>query len=156
MIPSCDHTGTAHFHSSVTRGSACLISARRRASIGPRQSPRLSMRASISADADSVVGGLFFMAATSAACLDHLPPVARWVAEARVHVAVAVHRLLRELDRLRTRGVEFTQEPVDRYGNVDASTSGGIAPLATIARTACAVAASSTGGPGANSPSWNV
>jgi len=44
-----------HFHSSMTSGSAALISARSRASIAPRQSPRPAMRASISADAESAV-----------------------------------------------------------------------------------------------------
>src|SRR5690348_6585219 len=48
MIPSCDHTGTSHFHSSMTSGSACLISARTFASASPRQPPSSLMRASIS------------------------------------------------------------------------------------------------------------
>src|SRR5262249_12272550 len=49
MMPSCDHTGTPrHFHSSTTSGSACLMSARTRASIAPRQSPSSLIRASIS------------------------------------------------------------------------------------------------------------
>src|SRR5271168_4040115 len=34
----------------------------------------------------------------SAARLDHLPPVPRWVAETGVDVAIAAHGLLRELD----------------------------------------------------------
>src|SRR5213593_4865013 len=46
MIPPCDHTGTpdiefegfAHFLSSTTSGSACLMSVRTRASVWPRQS----------------------------------------------------------------------------------------------------------------------
>src|SRR5215813_10424731 len=48
MIPSCDHTGTSHFHSSTTPGSACLISARTFASAAPRQPPSSLIRASIS------------------------------------------------------------------------------------------------------------
>src|SRR5205807_6683404 len=39
IIPACDHTGTPlHFHSSSASGSACLIRARSRASVSPRQS----------------------------------------------------------------------------------------------------------------------
>ena len=38
-IPACDHTGTLHFHSSTTSGSACLINVRSWESISPRQSP---------------------------------------------------------------------------------------------------------------------
>src|SRR3954467_9452652 len=37
--PSCDHTGTLHFHSSTASGSACLITLRSCESILPRQSP---------------------------------------------------------------------------------------------------------------------
>src|SRR5690242_5413234 len=48
-MPSCDHTGTPrHFHSSTTPGSACRMSARTRASTGPRQSSRSLILASIS------------------------------------------------------------------------------------------------------------
>src|ERR1700679_2932835 len=52
MIPSWDQTGISHFHSSTTSGSACLISARRRASISPRQSASSSILASMSLDAE--------------------------------------------------------------------------------------------------------
>src|ERR1700722_2155469 len=59
IIPSCDHTGTPagfegffHLHSSPPPGSACLITARSRASISPRQSSRSSIRASTSAEPD--------------------------------------------------------------------------------------------------------
>src|ERR1700740_2682924 len=54
MIPSWDHPGVPlHFHSSTTSGSACLIKARRRESISPRQPPSSWILASISRDADS-------------------------------------------------------------------------------------------------------
>src|SRR5580704_14448187 len=60
MIPLWDHTGTprgleglTHLHSSTTSGSACLIKARRRESISPRQSPRSWIFASINDDAGS-------------------------------------------------------------------------------------------------------
>src|SRR5262252_3275499 len=52
MIPSCDHTGTFHFHSSTTPGSACLMIARTRASVSPRQSPSSLILASISREGD--------------------------------------------------------------------------------------------------------
>src|SRR5437588_8521217 len=62
MIPSCDQTGTLHFHSSTTAGSACLISARTRASVSPRQSPSSSILASIMSEGDLPFGiGTFFM-----------------------------------------------------------------------------------------------
>ena len=48
MIPSRDHTGTLHFHSSTTSGSASRIRARRRPSIVPRQSPSSLILSSIS------------------------------------------------------------------------------------------------------------
>src|SRR5690349_14183445 len=62
MMPSCDHTGTPrHFHSSTTSGSACLISARTRASISPRQSLSSLIRASIKREGDAVlVAAVFF------------------------------------------------------------------------------------------------
>src|SRR5688500_4431052 len=48
-MPPCDQTGTPrHFHSSTTSGSACLMRARTRASVLPRQSSSSLMRASIS------------------------------------------------------------------------------------------------------------
>src|SRR5262249_5694716 len=56
IIPSCDQTGVPlHFHSSITSGSAALISARSRASISPLQSPSSSILASMSADGDSAL-----------------------------------------------------------------------------------------------------
>src|SRR5689334_10860360 len=63
-MPSCDHTGTPrHFHSSTTSGSACLISARTRASISPRQSLSSLIRASIKREGDAVlVAAVFFTA----------------------------------------------------------------------------------------------
>src|SRR5437868_15332524 len=62
MIPSCDQTGTFHFHSSTTSGSASLIKARRRASILPRQSPSSLILPSIIWDAVlSPWGALFIM-----------------------------------------------------------------------------------------------
>src|SRR5246127_4771934 len=54
ISPSCDHTGTPlHFHSSTTSGSACLMSARTRASVLPRQSSSSLILASISREGDS-------------------------------------------------------------------------------------------------------
>src|SRR5688572_12125372 len=52
MIPACDQTGTPHFHSSTTSGSACLMILRNRARVLPRQSSRLSILASIIFAAD--------------------------------------------------------------------------------------------------------
>src|SRR5688572_33135914 len=52
--PSCDHTGTPlHFHSSTTSGSACLVRARSRDSVLPRQSSSSLILASISFEGDS-------------------------------------------------------------------------------------------------------
>src|SRR5215471_19650831 len=53
ISPSCDHTGTSHFHSSTTSGSACRIKARIRESVSPRQSPSSLIRPSIIRDGDS-------------------------------------------------------------------------------------------------------
>src|SRR5262245_6152866 len=54
MIPACDHTGTPlHFHSSITSGSACLMSIRTRASVSPRQSPSSLILASMSREGES-------------------------------------------------------------------------------------------------------
>src|SRR5207244_6841264 len=54
MIPACDHTGTPlHFHSSTTSGTACLMSARTRASVSPRQSPSSLILASMCREAES-------------------------------------------------------------------------------------------------------
>src|SRR5215475_4205999 len=75
MMPSCSHTGTPsipfdglrHFTSSTTPGSACLMMARTRASVSPRQSPSFLIRASISRAGDSpsfaLVAALFFAVA---------------------------------------------------------------------------------------------
>src|SRR5438552_4800311 len=52
MIPACDQTGTLHFHSSITSGSACLMRIRTRASVWPRQSVSSLILASISAEAE--------------------------------------------------------------------------------------------------------
>src|SRR5690349_8796943 len=53
-MPSCDQTGTFHFHSSTTSGSASLMSFRMRASISPRQSASSAILCEMSADADSL------------------------------------------------------------------------------------------------------
>src|SRR5262245_55528616 len=45
--------GLRHLTSSVTSGSACLMSSRRRARVAPRQSMRSAMRASISFAAEA-------------------------------------------------------------------------------------------------------
>src|SRR4051812_30817307 len=101
MMPSCSHTGTPiHFHSSITSASASLIRARSRPSMSPRQSPSSRMRASIIFDGDSADLLLLFALAvmvTSTARLDHLPAIAGRIAKARIHGAIAIHRLLREL-----------------------------------------------------------
>src|SRR4051812_31221203 len=68
MMPASSHTGTPrHFHSSTTSGTACLISARIRASVLPLQSPSSLILASISREGDSplavalLVVALFFI-----------------------------------------------------------------------------------------------
>src|SRR5512137_2552935 len=53
ISPSCDQTGTAHFHSSIASGSACLIRARSRDNVLPRQSPSSSILASMSCVGDA-------------------------------------------------------------------------------------------------------
>src|SRR6188508_174718 len=53
IIPACDHTGTPHFHSSTTSGSACLMRIRIRASVSPRQSLSSLILASISCEGES-------------------------------------------------------------------------------------------------------
>src|SRR5262245_62170759 len=64
MMPSCDQTGTpglealAHFHSSTTPGSACLMVFRTCASVSPRQSSSSLTRASTFWEADFVVAVL--------------------------------------------------------------------------------------------------
>src|SRR5437868_8848110 len=45
-MPSCDQTGTFHFHSSTTPGSASLIRLRRRRNSLPRQPPSSATRSS--------------------------------------------------------------------------------------------------------------
>src|ERR1700733_7666994 len=68
MIPLCSHTGTPrHFHSSITSGSACLISMRTRASISPRQSPSSLILPSISAEGEPAAFASCFAAAGFAA-----------------------------------------------------------------------------------------
>src|SRR6478672_629350 len=48
-MPAWSHTGTPrHFHVSTTAGQACLMRARTRASVSPRQSPSSLILASIS------------------------------------------------------------------------------------------------------------
>src|SRR5262245_16108783 len=49
-MPSCDHTGIPHFHSSTTFGSASLMSLRILASVSPRQPASSAMRSSISTE----------------------------------------------------------------------------------------------------------
>src|SRR5688572_10764968 len=50
-IPSCDQTGTSHFHSSSTAASASRISARIRASVSPRHPATSTIRWSMSSEA---------------------------------------------------------------------------------------------------------
>src|SRR5882762_9017341 len=58
MMPSCDHTGVpglvglTHFHSSMTPGSACLMSVRILPRVFPRQSPSSANLFEMSSDAD--------------------------------------------------------------------------------------------------------
>src|SRR5512143_1830484 len=52
MMPSCDHTGLPHFHSSTTSGSASLISLRILLRVSPRQSPSSAILFEMSSDAD--------------------------------------------------------------------------------------------------------
>ncbi|EGE56530.1 hypothetical protein RHECNPAF_6420079 [Rhizobium etli CNPAF512] len=70
MMPLRSQTGTPrHFHSSTTSGSACLISARTRASVSPRQSLSSSILASISWEGEASPAPcselLFFMLAVT-------------------------------------------------------------------------------------------
>src|SRR6185503_665571 len=67
-MPPCDQTGVpgedafCHFHSSTISGSACLMRARIRERVLPRQSSSSFIRASIIRDGDSsLAGGSFFM-----------------------------------------------------------------------------------------------
>src|SRR4051812_20671904 len=85
MIPSCSHTGTPrHFHSSTTSGSACLMRARTRASVSPRQSLSSLILESISREGESppfapfeplllffMVVVAFFMAAVARPSLEY-------------------------------------------------------------------------------------
>src|SRR5215469_9286682 len=60
-MPSQYQTGTPrHFHSSTTPGTASLMSARMRPSIAPRQSPKSSIRLSMSAEGDAFFAGTLF------------------------------------------------------------------------------------------------
>src|SRR5512146_744398 len=52
MMPSCDHTGLPHFHSSTTSGSALLMSVRILLRASPRQSPSSAIRVEMSSAAD--------------------------------------------------------------------------------------------------------
>src|SRR5215203_4334230 len=61
MIPSCDQTGTFHFHSSTTSGSARRMSARTRESISPRQPSSSSILASILLEGESPLVALLFI-----------------------------------------------------------------------------------------------
>ena len=74
MIPQCSHTGTLrmafdgflHFTSSATFGSACLIKARTRTSVSPRQSPGALMRSAMRWEGEgaafTALGSIFFIA----------------------------------------------------------------------------------------------
>jgi hypothetical protein len=66
-MPSCDHTGMPHFHSSTTSGSASWISLRIRASVSPRQSSSAAIALSISSEGGPSSGPpiFFFMVFTS-------------------------------------------------------------------------------------------
>src|SRR3954470_24023502 len=88
MMPSCSHTGTPsipfdgfrHFTSSSTSGSACLMMARTRASVSPRQSPSFLIRASIRLAGESfpvVCAALFFVVAFVMMVSPVLHPFAR-------------------------------------------------------------------------------
>src|SRR4051794_21564001 len=69
MMPPSDQTGTLHFHSSTTAGSASWMSARTRASAWPRQPPSSAIRPSISrAGGSPPVGAPFFMRAVLLPC----------------------------------------------------------------------------------------
>src|SRR5262245_19882435 len=131
MMPPCSHTGTPsmefegflHFTSSTTSGSACLISARTRASVSPRQSPSFLIRASISREGESPASTfgtpLFFMpvvaffnvgSAVSGRELKRIScnrDVAAWtkLADFRVAAAKICQHALIYLDALQWRGV---------------------------------------------------
>src|SRR5215470_16200886 len=65
-MPAWDQTGVPiHFHSSTISGSAAWMRARTLASIFPRQSPSSLILASISAEADFAVTGLFMQGSNS-------------------------------------------------------------------------------------------
>jgi CubicO group peptidase (beta-lactamase class C family) len=65
MIPSCDHTGTFHFHSSTTAGSACLMRVRSRASVSPLHPSSSVILASILLVGESPLVGVLFMSPAS-------------------------------------------------------------------------------------------
>src|SRR5512143_2066851 len=66
MMPSCDHTGLPHFHSSTTSGSAPLMSLRILLRISPRQSPSSAILFEMSSDADwPWLASDFFMVSSS-------------------------------------------------------------------------------------------
>src|SRR5258705_10829092 len=69
MMPSCDQTGVPiHFHSSMTSGSASLISLRILRRVSPRQSPSSAILFEMSFDADSPwLAPDFFMFSSSCA-----------------------------------------------------------------------------------------
>src|SRR5690349_11237776 len=63
MIPWRDHTGTLHFHSSVTSASASRIKARIRERASPRHPPTSRIRWSMSRDAEALFApsAVFFL-----------------------------------------------------------------------------------------------
>src|SRR5437763_5134571 len=78
MMPSCDHTGFIHFHSSTTSGSACLMSLRILLRVSPRQSASSAIRCEISCDADwPGLAPDFFMFSSSRGLNAELPCVLR-------------------------------------------------------------------------------
>src|SRR5262245_794640 len=70
MIPSCDQTGVAHFHSSTTSASASLIKPRSRESISPRQSRSSAILSSMSLEGDSELFDALLFISSPAAPLD--------------------------------------------------------------------------------------
>src|SRR5678810_1218155 len=69
MMPSCDHTGFIHFHSSTTSGSAALMSLRILPRVFPRQSPSSAIRSEMSSDAEALwlVSDVFMFSSSSPA-----------------------------------------------------------------------------------------
>src|SRR6267143_1654456 len=75
ISPSCDQTGTPlHFHSSTTSGSACLMRARTRESVLPRQPSSSLILASIRRDGDSLLVVAFLVVALLVAALFFILP----------------------------------------------------------------------------------